>query len=226
LSRIVSLFTGSRKSEDHQVQCSGAGTATGQGTEPLAINKGGTIAGFYLDSGGVEHGFLRSTKGTFTNIDVTGAATTQPESMNTAGDIAGFYTDSSGVLHGFLRTTKGAFTSIDAPHAGTGSGQGTEALNINSGGEIAGIYIDSGGVNHIFLRATSGAITEFSAKGAGTGSGQGTFTAGVDGINDAGAISGTYADSTGLFHSFCALRRARSPSSLFRGHVRVPAKGS
>src|SRR5580693_750433 len=119
----------------------GAGKAKGQGTEPLAINKGGAIAGFYLDSAGVEHGFLRSAKGAISKINAPGAAITQAESMNTAGDIAGFYADSSGVLHGFLRTTDGAYTTIDAPHAGTGSGQGTEALNIDpSGTAIAGIY--------------------------------------------------------------------------------------
>jgi hypothetical protein len=44
----------------------GAGKSKGQGTEPLAINKSGAIAGFYLDSAGVEHGFLRSAKGAFT----------------------------------------------------------------------------------------------------------------------------------------------------------------
>jgi len=167
----------------------GAGKSKGQGTEPLAINKAGAIAGFYLDSAGVEHGFLRSTKGAITKIDAPGAATTQPESMNIAGDISGFYTDSSGALHGFLRTTSGKFTTIDAPHAGTGTGQGTEALNIDpSGTTIAGIYIDSGGVAHCFVRATNGTITEFSAKGAGTKSGQGTFTAGVDGINHPGPV--------------------------------------
>jgi hypothetical protein len=181
----------------------GAGKGKGQGTEPLAINKAGAVAGFYLDSAGVEHGFLRSTKGGFTKIDAPGAVITQAESINTAGDISGFYADSSGVVHGFLRTTGGAFTTIDAPHAGTAKGTGTEALNIDpSGTTIAGIYIDSGGVAHCFVRATNGTITEFSAKGAGTKSGQGTFTAGVDGINHAGAIPGTYANSAGVFHSF------------------------
>lgn len=94
-------------------------------------------------------------------------------------------------------------TIINAPHAGTGTNQGTEALNIDpSGTTIAGVYVDSGGVNHGFVRATDGAITEFSAKGAGTKSGQGTFTAGVDGINHAGALPGTYADANTVFHSF------------------------
>jgi hypothetical protein len=82
-----------------------------------------------------------------------------------------------------------------------------------SGTTITGIYIDSGGVNHGFVRATDGAITEFSAKGAGTKIGQGTFTAGVDGINHAGAIPGTYANSAGVFHSF--VRSAKGAITKF-----------
>jgi hypothetical protein len=50
----------------------GAGKSKGQGTEPLAINKAGAIAGFYLDSAGAEHGFLRSTTGAFTKINGPG----------------------------------------------------------------------------------------------------------------------------------------------------------
>jgi len=38
----------------------GAGKSKGQGTEPLTINKGGTIAGFYADLSSVLHGFLRT----------------------------------------------------------------------------------------------------------------------------------------------------------------------
>ncbi|MBA3915762.1 MAG: hypothetical protein H0X25_18295 [Acidobacteriales bacterium] len=38
----------------------GAGTAFSQGTEAYGINFAGTIAGFYIDSGGVVHGFVRN----------------------------------------------------------------------------------------------------------------------------------------------------------------------
>ena len=38
----------------------GAGKSKGQGTEPLTINKGGTIAGFDADLSSVLHGFLRT----------------------------------------------------------------------------------------------------------------------------------------------------------------------
>src|SRR5262245_32696997 len=38
----------------------GASTGPGQGTLPFAINPAGLITGYYLDTGNVFHGFLRS----------------------------------------------------------------------------------------------------------------------------------------------------------------------
>ena len=38
----------------------GAGTGPFQGTFPLSINPAGVIAGTYIDSGFVAHGFLRT----------------------------------------------------------------------------------------------------------------------------------------------------------------------
>jgi len=43
-------------------------------------------------------------------------------------------------------------TTFDAPGAGTGPGQGTQALAINEGEHIAGSYIDASNVFHGFLR--------------------------------------------------------------------------
>jgi len=38
----------------------GAGTAPGQGITPLCINSAGSITGLYIDSNGVNHGFVRN----------------------------------------------------------------------------------------------------------------------------------------------------------------------
>ena len=46
----------------------------GQGTTAAAINNGGEIAGFYVDAGGVFHGFV-DNGGTFMTIDPPGLRT-------------------------------------------------------------------------------------------------------------------------------------------------------
>src|SRR6266478_3443825 len=56
----------------------GAGTGPGQGTicvSPLIINANGAIAGYYIDSSNVKHGFLRDTNGVITTFDAPGAGT-------------------------------------------------------------------------------------------------------------------------------------------------------
>ena len=65
----------------------GAGTLAGQGTLAVGINSAGTVAGYYLDSSGVYHGFVRTATGTFTSFDPPGAATTEALSINSAGPV-------------------------------------------------------------------------------------------------------------------------------------------
>ena len=121
----------------------GAGTGAGQGTVGLGIVAGKSIMGWYIDSNGMAHGFLRSPAGKFTKFDPPGSQGTYSYGMNPSLAITGYYADSAVVFHGFLRTPKGKITTFDAPGAGTGSHQGTEANNINSKGRIVGFYTDS-----------------------------------------------------------------------------------
>src|SRR5580704_8021558 len=83
----------------------GAGTGAGQGTESLAISSTGVLAGYYIDSNDVLHGFARTTNGTITAIDAPGAGTSSGQgtvaySINHGGTITGYYIDASGVFHG------------------------------------------------------------------------------------------------------------------------------
>jgi hypothetical protein len=88
---------------------SGAGTGSGQGTLPENINTGGDSTGQYIDSSGVNHGFLRISSGKIGTFNVQGAGTasgqgTIPSSNNDMDSITGSYVDSGGVFHGFLLT--------------------------------------------------------------------------------------------------------------------------
>jgi hypothetical protein len=87
----------------------GAGTGSYQGTGcysdcPVSLNDRGEIAGSYVDSNNVQHGFLRTPDGASVTVDPPGSTVTQPESINNSGAIVGYYRDASNVFHGFLRT--------------------------------------------------------------------------------------------------------------------------
>ncbi len=187
-----------------------AGAGSGQGTFPQDNNPAGTITGYYIDSGTIFHGFLRSLDGTITSFDPPGSGTlkgssqgTFPLSIDTAGEVVGQFQDENYLFHGFLRAVDGTFTVIDAPNAGTQGGQGTIAGSINSQGVIAGYYLDVNNIFHGFVRTQDGAITTFDDSGEGTGTYQGTVESYTEqGINGAGQIIGYYVDSNNLVHGY------------------------
>jgi hypothetical protein len=94
--------------------------------------------------------------------------------------------------------TAGVTDSAD-PNAAFG--YGTFPKSINYAGAITGHYADVHNVIHGFVRSPSGQFTTFEAPGASSvaASGYGTFP---ESINDAGAITGRYADANGLYHGF------------------------
>lgn len=82
------------------------------------------IAGFFLDTYDLYHGFLRSPDGVITTFEAPGSGTaagsyygTVPGSINDFGVMSGYYIDAHGVDHGFLRAANAAFTTFDAPGA-------------------------------------------------------------------------------------------------------------
>ncbi len=118
---------------------------------------GGRITGNFIDSNGVNHGYLRAANGAITTFDVLVAGTgsgqgTVPEGIDWSGAITGQYIDSNGVNHGFVQGSFGAITTFDAPGAGTAAGQGTLPNTPNLFGVITGQYIDASNVHHGFLR--------------------------------------------------------------------------
>jgi hypothetical protein len=138
-----------------------------------SMNAGGDVAGAYLDSNGVIHGFVRlaSTKA-ITLVDAPNAGTTEEHGtaivgIDTKGDVTGIYVDAKDVAHGFIRlaSTK-AITVIDAPGAGTAQYQGTAAMGMNANGDVIGMYADINMVVHGFVRTANGTISAYSAPGA------------------------------------------------------------
>jgi len=138
-----------------------AGTGSYQGTGcpgcALGFNELGAIAGTYIDANSVQHGFLRSSDGTFTAFDAPGAGTSGgqgtgcpsdcPTSLNDFGAIMGTYIDANNVLHGYLRSPNGNIATVDP--AGSIL---TWSSGINDFGAITGYYLDTNNVYHGFLR--------------------------------------------------------------------------
>jgi hypothetical protein len=172
-----------------------ANQSPNQGTQAFSINPAVSIAGYYTDTGGTTHCFLRAPNGTFTNIDPPGSlgstefapSGTAPIVINPTGAITGNYYDANG-LHGFLRAPGGAFTTFDPPGSpapATIPGPQTYPMAINPTGVIAGSYFDvSTGTFRGFLRAPNGTIIAFDPSGS--------LLTQVEAIDPAGAITGWY----------------------------------
>jgi len=155
-------------------------------TVPEKLNASGEIVGFYVDSLGLQHGFLLQG-GSFSTFDFPGAVDNVLEGINDSTQTTGAYDDSSQVTHGFLRQPDGSVVTIDPP-ASEGY---AEANGINDSGTIVGYYI--GNSVHGF-QFSNGNYSTIDVPGA-------TKTY-VSGINNLGDICGSYVDASGVNHGF------------------------
>jgi probable HAF family extracellular repeat protein len=115
-------------------------------TNPRQINNHNIVAGGYIDSSGVQHGFVLKGK-KLTSFDAPNAVgVTTAEGINDAGQVAGLYTDSSANRHAFLYdVSTGTFTAVDPGNGSTAQ----EAWGINNQGLIVG-DTDSGSFPFIY----------------------------------------------------------------------------
>jgi probable HAF family extracellular repeat protein len=115
-------------------------------TNPRQINNNGVVAGGYIGSDSVQHGFvLDGNKLTsFDHPDAVGVTTA--EGINDKGQVSGLYQDTSGNRHGFLyEVSTGKFKAIDPGNGSTAQ----EAWGINNKGLIVG-DTDSGAFPFIY----------------------------------------------------------------------------
>ncbi len=173
------------------------------GTIPTSINTEGVIAGYFVDSTNVYHGFLRSPDGKIINFDAPGADTTAqsfngtvPNGINDLGEVTGYYIDVSGSLHGFLRSATGKFTSFDVP----GAAGFSNPIAINLEGAVVGYYLDPSSQFHAFLRKPDGTFVSFDGPNAcETGTPSGCYGTAAFNINIFGTVAANYGDNSGNF---------------------------
>jgi hypothetical protein len=162
-------------------------------TDPYAINKGGDIAGDYVDSSGVQHGMILKGK-TLTTIDNkecainSGFGAIAFFGINVKQTAVGWCADASGVEQGFSYF-KGKFTSIMYPGS-----MDTEAQGINDQGQIVGAYLDSAGNQHGFV-LSKGKYATLDVTGGDTNSDAWA-------INDKGLITLFAMNGSGNYDSF------------------------
>jgi probable HAF family extracellular repeat protein len=102
-------------------------------TNPRQINNNGVVAGGYIDSTGVQHGFVLDGTN-LTSFDAPGSVgVTTAEGINDKGQVSGLYTDSGGSRHAFVYdVSTGTFTAIDPGDGSTAQ----EAWGINNKGLV------------------------------------------------------------------------------------------
>ena len=89
-------------------------------TNPRGINDSGVVAGGFIDTAGVQHGFTLDGS-TLNVIDFPGAAgITVAEGINNGGVVSGLWQDSSGNRHGFVYdSSTGDLTAIEGNDGST-----------------------------------------------------------------------------------------------------------
>jgi len=161
---------------------------TGNLTEGRGIDNSHTVCGDYVGSDGNFHGFFLS-RGTFTEYDIAGAASTLVLGINDSADFAGAFslTGPNGIHQGFV-SVGGTITSFSVPGASS-----TFADQLNRLSQVVGYYLDSSGIPHGYFRDTNGAL-HFPIDPPGS------VATILFGLNDSNWVVGRYADASGVTH--------------------------
>ena len=150
------------------------------------------IAGDFDDKDGITHGFVVNNHHgvftTFTTIDVLGAKSTSLNGINASGQLVGTYTDVAGTDHAFFKNR--GCPAIPLDPAGTVRSQGGF---INAQGQVVGEYRTDKARGFIWR---NGIFTTLNLNFPND------LPTVPFGINDRGAVVGTYLTAGNINHGF------------------------
>ncbi len=149
------------------------------GTVPMCIDDQGVVAGYYWD-GAKTRGFVRAANGVITKFNPT--MNLEPLGINNGGVIIGSLAPNG--RYGFERLAGGKFVKLTAGSLGTA----ITPFAVNGGGTIVGEVARAGKFVGGFIRRPDGTTRPLNIPHA-------TGTSPL-GINDNGAITGTYYTGT------------------------------
>lgn len=157
---------------------------------------GGTIAGSYVDSGGLTHGFYGSITGDYTSYDFDTSGFTQLRAISGDGSITTGFSNNDGVHCDFpeFELTLTGKKPKGKQITKSGTPLNGEVQGINSKGTFAGDYCDTGGSGTVFGSTDA----KFKWKSDVTTPFTSTYT-GERGINKDGTTVGFYVDSDSGF---------------------------
>jgi hypothetical protein len=164
-------------------------------TQVVAINNTGWSAGFYVDSHGANHGFVRH-EGHYRTVDFPGTTSSpsfnQLLGINRFGIAVGFFNDAKGHSHAFLFNVRtGQFALVRLPVRA----ESVVATGINDHGQIVGFF-QVGKVTKGFILGSGGfTVLNF---------GNHTNTQAL-GVNNFGVVVGSFVDGHGRTHGFVRL---------------------
>jgi uncharacterized membrane protein len=127
----------------------------------FSINTHADVAGTWIDTSGMSHGYLRHHDGTVETLDYPGGNNTTGYGVNDRGTVIGLYSDAAGVSHAYERI-KGTWKTIDLP-----GGAATIPLSVNNSNQIVGEFqptLDVWGQG--FVLNPDGSFTLHDAPGA------------------------------------------------------------
>jgi hypothetical protein len=147
--------------------------ATTIGTVLTGVNSSGLVIGFYDGQA-----FYEPKQGQIKPFSCTGAISTNLAALNDSGVMVGIYKDKNEIEYGFY-TSAPAYTCSTLPFL---------PVSISNNGQILGKIVNATGTHHV-IGTLSGSYVPLNLTPPASGA---SFT--LSGINDYGAITGTYFD--------------------------------
>jgi len=169
----------------------------------FSINTFAEIAGTYIDTSGMSHGYLHHADGSVETIDYPGGNNTTGYGVNDRGTLIGLYSDAAGVVHAYERV-KGMYLTIDLPN-----GFATTPLSVNNSNQIVGEFQPTADVTGTgFVLNPDGSFTLHDAPGAPA---QSTI---FISINNRKEVLGTWFDADGNPFNFLRKQSKYVPVAL------------
>ncbi|HWE07487.1 MAG TPA: hypothetical protein VG274_12305 [Rhizomicrobium sp.] len=164
-------------------------------TNVFGINKSQTITGSWLDSSGVEHGYVGpAATGSYTTFDDPTPGT-EPRGLDNAGDVGGFGNSQSGVASEYIPFERSAAGTIATVVNKRGKKLNYLIQGFSRNGVFAGSYVNGSNVDVAYLGKNAMETKAVKLSLGNTG-------AAARGVDDAGDIVGWYLNTSGIQTGF------------------------